>query len=76
MLMLFKPIVIAVNMSELFNLFSHLACIFQEEITTQPLSFDKLAKYIRRRISPRSDVPHLSVEDQQMLVGYLCLSNI
>lgn len=42
-----------------------------EEIKTQPLSFEKLAKYIRRRISPRSDVPHLSTDDQQMLAGIL-----
>lgn len=42
-----------------------------EEIKSQPTSFDKLAMYIRRRLSPRPDVPHLSFEDQQLLAGIL-----
>ncbi|XP_052796425.1 coiled-coil domain-containing protein 87-like isoform X2 [Mya arenaria] len=42
-----------------------------EEIKSQPMSFDKLAGYIRRRLSPRPDVPHLTFEDQQHLAGIL-----
>lgn len=42
-----------------------------EEIKSQPMSFDKLAGYIRRRLTPRPDVPHLSYEDQQLLGGIL-----
>ncbi|KAL4227253.1 Coiled-coil domain-containing protein 87 [Mactra antiquata] len=42
-----------------------------EEIKCQPTSFDTLAGYIRRRLSPRSDVPHLSYQDQQLLAGIL-----
>ncbi|XP_060581199.1 coiled-coil domain-containing protein 87-like isoform X2 [Ruditapes philippinarum] len=41
------------------------------EIKSRPTSFDQLAGYIRRRLSPRPDVPHLSFEDQQLLAGIL-----
>lgn len=40
----------------------------QEEIKTQPTSFAKMARYVRRRIVAKEGVPYLSVEDQQNLV--------
>ncbi|XP_052280455.1 coiled-coil domain-containing protein 87-like isoform X2 [Dreissena polymorpha] len=42
-----------------------------EEIKSQPMTFEKLAGYIRRRLSPRPDVPHLTADDQQHLGGIL-----
>jgi len=41
----------------------------QVEIKAHPGSFEKLAGLIRRRLCPRPDIPHLSFEDQQMLVS-------
>ena len=47
-----------------------LALSSQEEIKSQPPSFERLASYVRRRIAAREDVPYLSIEDQQNLVGF------
>ncbi|XP_052099414.1 coiled-coil domain-containing protein 87-like isoform X1 [Mytilus californianus] len=42
-----------------------------EEIKHQPRSVDLLAKYVRRRIAAKPDVPYLSVDDQRNLAGIL-----
>lgn len=42
-----------------------------EEIKQQPKSLDLLAKYVRRRIAAKADVPYLSTEDQRNLAGIL-----
>ncbi|XP_076102299.1 coiled-coil domain-containing protein 87-like isoform X4 [Mytilus galloprovincialis] len=42
-----------------------------EEIKHQPRSVDLLAKYVRRRIAAKQDVPYLSVDDQRNLAGIL-----
>ncbi|ESP00590.1 hypothetical protein LOTGIDRAFT_157869 [Lottia gigantea] len=49
-----------------------------EEIKVQPYSFEKLAKYLRRRIAVKSDVSYLSVEDQKDLSAIIMaeVSNI
>ena len=52
-----------------FNI--HVIFLFKEEIKSQPMCFDKLAKYMRRRIAAKSELTHLSVEDQQMLVSLI-----
>ncbi|XP_070208925.1 coiled-coil domain-containing protein 87-like isoform X4 [Littorina saxatilis] len=42
-----------------------------EEIKSQPLSFERLAKYVRRRIAPRDDMPYLSLDDQRDLAAVI-----
>lgn len=42
-----------------------------EEIKSQPTTFDKLASFVRRRIAAREDVPYLSTEDQQHLAAII-----
>ncbi|PVD19306.1 hypothetical protein C0Q70_19793 [Pomacea canaliculata] len=42
-----------------------------EEIKTQPTSFGKMARYVRRRIVAKEGVPYLSVEDQQNLAAII-----
>ena len=42
-----------------------------EEIKKQPRSLDLLAKYVRRRIAAKPDVPYLSTDDQRTLAGIL-----
>ena len=38
------------------------------EIKAPPLTFQKLGKFIRRRISPNSQIEHLTTGEQQELV--------
>ncbi|RUS82792.1 hypothetical protein EGW08_009456 [Elysia chlorotica] len=42
-----------------------------EEIKTQPQSIEKMVRHVRRRIMAKSDVPHLSMEDQRNLAAII-----
>ncbi|XP_012942801.1 coiled-coil domain-containing protein 87 isoform X2 [Aplysia californica] len=42
-----------------------------EEIRTQPSTFERMARFVRRRIMAHTDVPYLSVDDQKNLAAII-----